>query len=165
MFYCFTLTSTCRSHGNTLNKCNPFCRLLTAQNRSLMHITCSDQNRRCFLMIIYWGQQGCVGSCSLKLLSPLSKLAFDKASPCTWHLKVNRLFNSLSWHVGEVWARCTWLALLKRKHLFICSEETEKKSQEAVKLVPQGQVYLMCHAALKMCSCKWNKDTHGRHWP
>lgn len=43
-------------------------------------------------------------SCSLTLLPPPAKHNINKASPCTWHSKVNRLFNPLSWHAYEVWA-------------------------------------------------------------
>lgn len=43
-------------------------------------------------------------SCSLTLLPPPAKHNIDKTSPCTWHSKVNRLFNPLSWHAYEVWA-------------------------------------------------------------
>lgn len=58
--------------------------------------------------------------------------------------------------------------LLLMEHLFfICSEERgkglRKETQEGAKLVPGGQVCLMCHAALELC-WKWNKDTYGSHW-
>lgn len=82
--------------------------------------------------------------------------------------KVKRLFNPLSWHAYEVCATLSWFLSLMADLFFICAAKTveelrRKKTQEGVKLVPGGQVWLMCHAALELC-CDWNKDTYGSHW-
>lgn len=169
MFYCSSLTSSCRPAWDMLYKCSPL--LQTADNlKALTPAHCcnvliahasaqrlfSDDN------LFTMGRQGSVKSCSLTLLPPPAKHSIDMTVPCTRHSKVNRLFNPLSWHAYEVWAMLSRLLLLMEHLFFICSEERGKglrrKTQEGVKFVPGGQVWLMCHAALELC-CEWNKDT------
>lgn len=127
---CFTVSLWPLLAGQLETRSIDVARWQSADECSPLHITCfniawfstkmfSDDN------LFTAGRRGGVKSCSLTLLPPPAKLGIDETSPCTWHSKVNRLFNSLSWHAYEVWTML--LCLLLMKHLFfICSEEQGK---------------------------------------